>query len=472
MTAPDLSSQFATRILSVGSRHPSSADFEQIERLVFDFAACAYSGSKQSTSGALRQWAETYRGAGRSALIGGGCRVPAPIASLVNGATAHSYELDDTHDATLSHPAAVIISAALAVAAETNSSGEQFAAAIIAGYEAMTRIGLAANAGEVIEFGFHPTAVFGGFGAAATAAVLKRASAETLLAAWGHTLSMAAGSMQFSDETVGTAIKRVHPGYAAQQGVLAVELAELGVEAPHRPVDGKYGFLKLYARQPRPEMLNADSGALAIHNISFKPYACCRQFHSVIDALRDATDNFANIANVRKLTVRGPRVLSDQHMIRRPLSPMAAQYSLPFVVGATLEFGPSDFGAFAPENLDHPAIMRWADMLQVERDAELQARYPEHFGSEVQADFADGSSRKERVLDSRGTPARPLDWDQLRGKAQSLTADCNPPLSLDRLQEAIVGLKAGASVRALDEILGVAIEAATAAVTAKPAGPA
>lgn len=450
---PDLSSEFARRILEIRSVDLEAEDYHQVGRLLFDFAACSYSGSQQDSAMSLRKWADRYDGAGKARIIGSNLSVPAPVAALANGTAAHSYELDDTHDSTLSHPGSVVISAALAAAAETNCTGRQFVAAIIAGYEAMARVGMAANAAEVIEFGFHPTAVFGGFGAVSAAAAIKKLSREQLLCAWGHALSMAAGSMQFSDETEGTAIKRVHPGFAAQQGILAVELAEAGVGAPRRALDGKYGFLKLYGRNPKMEMLNRSVDQFEIHKISFKPYACCRQFHSVIDALSITTDSFSRTSDIVSITVRGPRVLSDQHMLRRPTSSMAAQYSLPFVVGATLEFGPANYGAFAPENLNDAEILRWADLLKVEFDQELQSKYPDHFGSEVEAVFADGRVRTERVLDSRGTPARPFSWQQLREKAANLTAECNPPLDLDGLEAAVTSLKDTANVDAFESLL-------------------
>src|SRR5262245_8445937 len=160
----DLSARFADRILAMEGTALDAADREQIARLLFDVAACAYGGTRQETVAALIRWARPYRGAGKAGVVGAGFRVPAPVAALVNATAAHSYELDDTHDATLSHPASVVAPAALAVAAERNSSGAQFAAAVAAGYEAMARIGMAANAAPVIEAGFHPTALFGGFG--------------------------------------------------------------------------------------------------------------------------------------------------------------------------------------------------------------------------------------------------------------------------------------------------------------------
>lgn len=449
----NLSQQLAERILAIGPDRLNEDDVGEVARLLLDYAGCAYSGTQQPAARALRQWAAAYAGTGPCGLLAGGPRVPAPVAALVNGTAAHSYELDDTHDATLSHPGAVVISAALAVAAETGSSGAEVMAAIVAGYETIARIGAAANALNVIEFGFHPTALFGGFGAAAAAGVLRKLDADALLCAWGHALSLASGSTQFSDEAKGTDTKRTHAGYAAQQGVLAADFARHGVEAPRRPIDGKYGFLHLYGRDPRPERLGQEKERFAIHEISMKPYACCRQFHSAIDGLREATSDFGALEEVRGITIRGPRILRDQHMLMRPESPMAAQYSLPFVVGATLAFGPGRFDAYAPENLANENILRWADSLEVEYDEELQACFPEHFGTEVEVSFADGRRETRRVLDSRGTPALPLSWEQIVEKAEGLTAGMEPALDMAGLQETVRGLFEAPNTQELDRVL-------------------
>lgn len=451
----NLSRLLAEQILAIRPAVLAEGDIEEVARLLLDYSGCAYSGTEQPAACAFRQWARSYSGAGECGLLAGGPRVPAPIAALVNGTAAHSYELDDTHDATLSHPGAVVISAALAVAAETRSSGADIVAAIVAGYETITRIGTAANALNVIEFGFHPTALFGGFGAASAAGLLHKVDADTLLCAWGHALSMASGSTQFSDEAKGTDTKRTHAGYAAQQGVLAVEFACAGVEAPRRPIDGKYGFLHLYGRDPRPERLTQEADRFSIHQISMKPYACCRQFHSAIDGLREATSDFSGLDQIREITIRGPRILEDQHMLLRPESPMAAQYSLPYVVGATLAFGPGRFDAFALENLANENILRWADSVKVEYDAELQACFPEHFGTEVEVAFADGRSETRRVLDSRGTPSLPLSWEQIVEKAEGLTKDMEPALDMEKLQDAVRGLFAAPGIEELDLALSV-----------------
>ena len=146
----------------------SRDDIEQIQRLMLDYSAVSLCGSVQPWGRILTKWGQ-QNGAGSSTLIGSGVKVSASTAGLVNGTSAHGYELDDTHDKSMSHPGTVVITTALAIGNEIGASGKEVMTAIIAGYEAMTRVGMAANPVRVIEFGRHPTCLFGPFGAAAAA---------------------------------------------------------------------------------------------------------------------------------------------------------------------------------------------------------------------------------------------------------------------------------------------------------------
>ena len=348
--------------------------------------------------------------------------MPAQVAALVNGAAGHSYEFDDTHNASMSHPGAVIVPAVLAQAAGAGLAADRVLMAIIVGYEAMTRIGLAANANAVLSRGFHPTSLFGAFGAAAAVGVVRGFDAATLVRAWGHALSLAGGAMQFSDEAVGTDVKRLHAGYGAQNGVLAAGMAAAGIGAPARGLDGKYGLLALYGRDTDPQWLQPrGSQPLQIHDVSLKPYSCCRLFHSIIDALEEATDGFTLAAEqVERVHIRGPEVLFDQHMLRRPRAAMAAQYSLPYVVGTALAYGSNRIDVYQPPFFDDPRILRIADRVDGERDLAIEAHYPAQMGGAVELHLRDGGRRESLVMHSRGSPARPLSEDQIIAKGQGL----------------------------------------------------
>ncbi|MDB5592983.1 MmgE/PrpD family protein [Enterovirga sp.] len=446
MTATDNATLlFARQILEIGRGGLSAADQEQLRRLLLDCLGVSRIGGTLSWTEALIGWAGRFAGSGAAPVVGTDLMVAPSIAALINGTAAHGYELDDTHDASMSHPGAVVIPAALAVAAELGSSAEDTMAAIACGYEAMARVGMAADAGEVIHRGFHPTALFGGFGSAAATARLLGLDEHGLARAWGHILSLSAGSMQFSDEPEGTTVKRLHAGYAAQNGVMAAELAARGIGAPARAIDGKYGFLALYSRKPKLDQLRIPAGApLQIHVVSFKPYSCCRLFHSLIDGLREVSDDFSlKPENIARIDVRGPGVIFEQHMLRRPTSVMAAQYSLPFVVGATLAYGPHRYDSYREDKLTDPAILHLADRVEGEQDLEIEAHYPAHMGTSVEILRTDGTRRSAKVMDSRGTAANPLSTDALYGKAEGLVREVAPRVDLAAARTALWGNPAG-----------------------------
>ena len=118
---------------------------------------------------------------------------------------------------------------------------------------------------------------------------------------------------------------------------------------------------------------------------------------------------------------------------------MAGQSSLPYVVGATLEFGPTGFEAYEAANLSHKRVLHWADLVQFEPDEELEALNPAHLGSEVEIVHR-GSHKAVRVIDSVGTATRPLDWRQISEKVAGVTRALQPPLDLGRLQRCIQDL--------------------------------
>ena len=358
---------------------------------------------------------------------------------MVNGTSAHGYELDDTHDKSMSHPGAVVISAAIAVGDELGASGEDIMIAIVAGYEAMARVGMAATPLDVIEFGRHPTCLFGPFGAAAAAAHLMDMDGAGLAKAWGLTLSMASGANQFAFEPKGTMVKRMHGGIPAQNGVTAAQLAQIGVEGPLEALEGGFGFFHLFGLDPKPELLRKNANeAYEAHNISIKPYSCCRKFHSLIDALDDATDGFTlDPEAIDRITVRSPETAIGQHQMKRPDSVMAAQYSMPYIVGAPLAYGPPRYDAFDVAHHDDKRILDIVDRVEAEHDAELDAFVPAKMPNRVELHMRDGSTRSAEVMDSRGTPVHPLSTDEVLEKARALCETVDPEIDLDAIVNTI-----------------------------------
>ena len=419
-----ISLALAEEVVGFGADRLSSEDHEQLKRLLIDYAAVTLCGSVQPWGRTLTEWAGAHGADGKVLLIGSGKRAGANAAAMVNGTSAHGYELDDTHDKSMSHPGAVVVTAALAAGTEMGSSGKDLLSAIVMGYEVMTRVGMAANSLGVINRGFHPTATFGVFGAAAAAGKLYGLNASGIAQAWGIALSMSSGACQFAFEPKGTMVKRMHAGIPAHNGVIAAQLARLGLAAPVQALEGNYGFFKLFGVDADPTLLKKAADApFEFHDISMKPYSCCRKFHSLIDALEQATDGFSiPVEEIEGITVRAPNTAIESHMMRRPDSVMAAQYSMPYIVGATLAYGPRRYDAYGSDHHEDQKILSIVDQVQAQPDAELNSLVPAKMATSVELNLRGGSLRQAKVLDSLGTPVRPMSTIEVEGKAQALLA--------------------------------------------------
>jgi len=427
---------FAEELTAFEYNRLTRDDIEQLQRLVLDYAAVTLCGSVQPWGRKLNAWATRHGADGKATLVGSGHKAGAATAGLVNGTSAHGYELDDTHDKAMCHPGAVVITAALAVGAETGASGPEMLAAITTGYEAMARIGMAANALEVIGYGYHPTCLFGVFGSATAAARLLALDAEGLALAWGLALSMTGGVNQFAFEPKGTMVKRMHAGLPAQNGIIAAQLAGLGVAGPMKALEGELGFFKVFGKNPDPSILLAKDvdAPLEIHDISLKPYSCCRKFHSLIDALGEATEDFTlNVDNIDAIKVLQPENAIGQHMMRRPDSVMAAQYSMPYIVGATLAHGPRRYDAYGTDHHGETKILDVIDKVESVHRPDLDPHYPAKMPHGVSLTLKDGTVRESLVMDSLGTPVRPLSTDGVLEKAKALLAPLAPRIALDEI---------------------------------------
>ena len=455
-----MTAELADYIARVANTPLAEADTEAVRTLLLDNFIVSLWGASRPWTRELAQWTRRFAGTGASPVLAGDWADEPSVAALVHGTAAHSFELDDTHDETLSHPGSAIIPAALALAADLDAPQPELVRALAAGYEAMALLGASAGGMDTVHRGFHPTSVFGSFGAA-TACVCLHAyrggqpvAPGMLVAAWGHALSQACGAMQFSAEPGGGEVKRVHAGFGARNGVLAAQFAQMpAVTAPARAVEGSYGLAALFGgplRSVKP------AERLQIHNISFKPYACCRLFHSTIDALREVTQDFATPPErIDSITISGPQLIADQHMLQNPQGSMAAQYSAPFIVGATLAYGPQRYDAYGDEHMGDPAILALAGKVRFELSEELTRQYyPQHFATGVRLRLSDGSERYAMVVDSLGTPRRPLAREQVLAKGNGLAGGEGARIGA-RLQAGI--WDGGQGGRALARLLAEAV---------------
>jgi 2-methylcitrate dehydratase PrpD len=221
-----------------------------VARRVLDLLGNSLAATIEQPGRTATAVARSWGGEAQSTLIGGGgLKLPAPSAALVNGTLAHSLDFDDTHLPSVLHPSSAVIPAALAVAEARGSSGAAMLDAAGVGIEVTVRLGMAGYDRELgnsifFERGLHATSICGTIGAAVAVAMLNGLDAGGIADAAGIAASMGAGIIE-ANRTGGT-VKRMHCGWAAHSGVVAASLAEHGLTGPPTVLEGRFGFLQAF----------------------------------------------------------------------------------------------------------------------------------------------------------------------------------------------------------------------------------
>ena len=286
-------------------------------------------------------------------------RVSAPAAALANGTFAHSFEFDNLRQPSVGvHPGSTAALAALAVAEEFGVSGRDLITVLVAGNECMLRTGLAAKSTSE-HFGFHAPGLTGVFGSAIAASRLMGNDTHQTTMAIGISGSFGSGLLAFAKAGNGGMVKRLHMGRAAEGGVTAAYLAARGFEGPDVVLEGKFGYLDVYAEGGDPALLVEGLGARWDSlNIAFKMFPCHVTAQAPVRAIRDLQrgHEFSPDDVARIVLYASDKVLSH-HAERAPSDVGTAQYSVPFSVALALFRDPADPQAFLDGPQQNPKIL-------------------------------------------------------------------------------------------------------------------
>jgi 2-methylcitrate dehydratase PrpD len=251
---------------------------------VLDWYGVALAGSAQPLSRLLR---DEYAGnSGPAAIVGTSASADIRTAALLNGAASHALDFDDSNAAGGGHhPSAPVLPAALAVAQAEGSSGAEFLAAVVTGFEFSYRIG-AAMGGGLFKKGWHPTSALGVFGALAAAATLLKLDEEEFGNAFGIAASLSGGLQA----NFGTMTKPLHAGLAAQSGVTAARLGRRGITSQAEALETMAGLAELMGDgQVHPGELGKLQDSWITTRTIFKYHASCLGTHAPIEATRAAS---------------------------------------------------------------------------------------------------------------------------------------------------------------------------------------
>lgn len=399
---------------AIGAR-VSAPYAELVQKLVIDVAGlCIAARNADFARAALAGWEAD----GRCTALGHARALDAAGAAFVNGTAAHGEDFDDTFEGGPVHTGAVVVPAVLAVAEREKLPGDQALRGIAIGTELMCRASLVAPK-LIHKAGFHPTAVIGALAAAAGVASALNLSKENFVSALGIAGSMASGLIEYLAEGAWT--KRLHPGWAAQSGIRAADLARAGFVGPRTVLEGTHGFYHGFARSTAGDwakLLDGFGRRWVSESLAFKVYACGTMTHPYIDCARRLSkrcrlDDVAEIVcEAAEGTVH--RLWEPLAAKQRPPNAYAAKFSQPYCIAAGFVLGHAGLDAFTEERVRDPRLLALASKVRYEIDPDNP--YPDEFIGHVRVVLKNGGTLEERQDHFRGGAHEPLSRADLEEK--------------------------------------------------------
>jgi 2-methylcitrate dehydratase PrpD len=265
--------------------------------------------------------------------------------------------------------------------------------------------------------GFHAPGTTGPLGAAVACGRLMQFDAKKMTNALGIAASTAGGLLEFARSGTGAMVKRLHMGRAAEGGVLAASLAADGFTGPTSAIEGQAGFLKVLCNEYDESELTRGLGRdYVTMSILLKRFPAHITAHTPVQAIEELKEahGFTG-ADVASITIAGEERVARVNNIPAPSDLMMAQYSVPFCVALALYRDARDPASFTDAAVRDPDIRALASRVAITVDPEA------HGASTVTVTLKDGRSFTRRVEHFKGTPANPLDAEEMREKFMRIT---------------------------------------------------
>lgn len=425
---------------------------------VTDLVGVTLAGSTSEIAAKMRTFAAAMSGKPEATILAADLSTSAYFAAMVNGTVGHALDYDDGGG--FGHASVVLGPTVLGVGESIGASGANILAAYVIGFEVATRLFSAVGSSHYRQ-GWHSTATFGSFAAAAAAAWLFGLTADQVRMALGIAGSLAGGLRQ----NFGTMTKPLHAGNAAANGIMAAQLAHGGYTADVNIIEGPGGFATVFGHpdQVNWEQVSQDLGSFYSitaqdhRRLAFKLYPACGDTHAGIEAAlhlrKEHRITPEAIAGIELGVNPRQKLVLVYH---RPRTPLEAKFSLEYTVARALVSGEVRLKHFTNEAIDEPVVRELiSKMSWVERYPEPRGGFIEDFGSKsVTIRLKDGMAYCREVAFDDGRFASPLTAEEFRFKFRDCAAARLAPAEAEKAFRLLANFDGLRNVDELMEIVG------------------
>src|SRR5436309_304750 len=397
---------------------------------MLDGFGLALAGSVSPMGPLIRQYVEKFVAPGsKSSIVGTGIKVPTRFAALANGVFIHADDYDDTQLSVapdrvyglLTHPTVSVLPAIIALGEVYPYTGKELTLAYHTGVEVECKIAEAISPRHYGD-GFHTTGTIGSFGSAAACAKLLKLDARRTATALGIAGAEAAGLRS----NFGSMTKPFTAGHAAENGVVAADLASIGWTASEEILEAKEGWFSAAGGGFDPEAIMNRLGkpwTFADPGVSIKPFPSGSLTHPAMGEMqRLARENNVQAANVDKVDMGGNSAMMAALIHHRPENSLQAKFSMEFCMAILLLDRKAGLTEFTDPVVRRPDVKQLLRRVNFYVDPEAEKAGLNKMTSIIKIHMKDGKTISGRAEFAKGHPANPMSYedeaDKFRGCAE------------------------------------------------------
>lgn len=420
----------------------SDSTLEKVKLHLLDTVGAMIAGADLEEGRTLARLLQEHEDPRGIALPGFSTRTRVDTAILASVAACRATEMDDIHLASCTTPGSVIVPTALALAAAgAIASPMELAAAIVAGYEALIRVGVAIDGPSVLSKRVWPTLFAAPVASAAVCSRAHRLGVRETAGAFATALASTSGT-PIRPRSADTS-RWLTLGAAARSGVLAVDAARAGILGPTDLLEQNECRLSGVPINTEP-LMDRDAHQL-LEEAGLKPYPVARQALSAVEACRELREGLELDASaVDEIVVSVPE--PQRRIIDRPEVPetrMASIVSVQYQVALAFVAPEKLCDVYRTPPYVNDAVRELMARVRIEAAPDLEPHYPRVWPARVE--IKSGDERYElELLHPTGDVESDFGWDEVREKFLRVVASAMDPDAAEALASRVSSLEIAA----------------------------
>ncbi|MEM7570694.1 MAG: MmgE/PrpD family protein [Pseudomonadota bacterium] len=368
-----------------------------------------------------KKLASTTKSVGQSTRLDTGEGADPLVASYLNGAATTVWQLQDGHRMASGHPASHLVPALLAIAEETNASGQQFLEAFVAGYEVGARLGLAMGGLNPL---VHDAGTWSTIGAAAGAAHLLTDGDSAAIARAINGCASIVPTFDNATVTQGAAIHHTNIAIGAQMAVLAGRAALSALTTLDDSLPRYFGprVAQDFDMGRIADGIDAQ-GKWARHELLkayIKVHPTCAHLHGLNDAADALIKQYAPDPSAIEKVEIGLYGAAMRYDVHAPTCDLSIRFSARASAACALLHGGLALDTFTFETVSSAPLQHLMALIEVRHDATLDAHYPAGRPCRLEVSMSDGRVLEAFVKEPLGDCTNPLSDQQKHAKALTL----------------------------------------------------